>query len=98
MLTISRGAISRTKAAMFAGTVWYLAGKEIPSGRGQENQVPACRVHSAGKVKPWDLGVPERVRSLGIDDRYVRAGKMEEDRAIFGPGRWLFGAGLRIGT
>src|SRR5437660_1157607 len=39
MWTCSRGTISRTIAARLAGTVWYLSGKEIPSGRGQENQV-----------------------------------------------------------
>ena len=34
----------------FSGTVWYLPGKEMPSGRGQLNQVPRWGAHSGGNV------------------------------------------------
>ena len=35
-------------SAYTGGTVSYLSGKLIPSGRGQVNQVAACGSHSAG--------------------------------------------------
>src|SRR3954469_18887815 len=52
--------------ARVSGTVWYLSGKEMPSGRGQENQVPRWGAHSAGKVYPNSAGVLSRTFSFAI--------------------------------
>src|SRR5690554_1884590 len=67
MCTFWRGAMWRMIFAMLSGTVWYLSGNEIPSGRGQENHVPDCRSHSAGKVYPSSRGVLVITLSFGFD-------------------------------